>query len=601
MKRKTRAALVAFLLVITLLLQGCVPLLVPYPVYLTPSTQSGSEPTRGSISPSGVTQNSGSTEPSEPGDPDRHYRGELVFSDIPYRRPDADAIRKGFEKAQELVGQGASPELIISVYDEAYQGYLNFDTMSNLAYIRYTLNLSDEFYYAEYLWLKQQDPLIRNARSACESKMAASLMSAQLERDYFGEGYFDTLGGAAGSLFSNSDVVALMQQESELQAQYMALQNAPTITWRGEECSFDELLSTATSSDLYTRIYQLYYEKYNPLAAELFIKLIRVRKEIAAKAGYDSYATLAYDYYYGRDYTPEQARQYTAAIAKYLSPKYRLIRRANFSRWCSSQEVLEKLALLADSLGGDVKAAYDYMMQHKLYDLTASVNKMSGSYMTYLNGYEMPFVYVSPTGDIDDVLTTAHEFGHFVDGYVNYNTTGRIDCNEIFSQSMEYLALSRIGLSESDAAQLSKSKLADSLSIFLGQACYAEFEDLAYRLPDDELTPTRLNQLYEECCKRFKLSTSGLSSEGEPSWIDVNHFFIAPYYVISYCISGDAALQLYRSELSDGSGFALFEKLLTLAPGRGVLELLEEAGMDSPFVEGRIAELADFYQDRLTR
>jgi hypothetical protein len=55
----------------------------------------------------------------------------------------------------------------------------------------------------------------------------------------------------------------------------------------------------------YLNVYRAYYNKYNPLCADLFVKLIKVRKEIAKELELDSYADYAYTYTYARDYTPQ--------------------------------------------------------------------------------------------------------------------------------------------------------------------------------------------------------------------------------------------------------------------------------------------------------
>ena len=104
-----------------------------------------------------------------------------------------------------------------------------------------------------------------------------------------------------------------------------------------------------------------------------------------------------------------------------------------------------------------------------------------------------------------DLLTAAHEYGHFVDGYVNCNQTFSIDCSEVFSQALEYLTLGSTSLGFSRAAELRQYKLYDSLETFLTQACYYAFECKAYALPDSELTVGKLNELFAECCVDFGL------------------------------------------------------------------------------------------------
>lgn len=524
---------------------------------------------------------------------------ETDFANMTYTRQDTAAVIEGFAKVQMLVETGSSAVEVIEAFRPVYESYLWCDTMASIAYIHYTLDLDDPYYDEENSWCEEQDPLLKQALEKCCIAMAESPIRSELEALYFGEGAFEFYDKF--KIYSNDEVVALMQEESELQNQYMALQNNRTVTWNGTEQLFDDLMDDDSLSytDLLS-VYRAYYDKYNPQAAELFAKLIRVRREIAQKLGYDSYADFAYAYTYQRDYTPAQVDGYIADVASELGSLYYEAATSSFSMPMDTALTMEKLSGVAQTLGGYVKSAYDYMCQYDLYDITSSPSKMPGSYMIYLNAYDMPFVYVSPTDTIDDLLTAAHEFGHFVDGYVNYGQTTSIDCAEIFSQGLEYLTLGTADLSSSEHRKLTHAKAGNAILTFLSQACYAEFENRVYRLPDDELTAERLNQVFLECSEEFGMGLYGMEDILAPGWIDIMHFFVAPYYVISYCISNDAALQIWQAELRDGSGLETYYDLLSLSADNTILALLEESGLESPFDTGRMAELADFLAEQLS-
>lgn len=598
MKRKRLIVLPALLLIVALLLQGC-----------TFSFFYPREPSGSFLSTAPASSVKPSTDPAEPTEPasyvpyteyERPMQGTLPecrFSEMEYTRPDTEAIRSGFAEVQKLVEDDASLEEVLTRLDEVYTDYLYFTTMDSLAYIHYSLDLNDSFYDEEYNWCEAQSPLVSQAQEKCYVAMAQSPLRDDLEREYFTEGFFDFYD--ENQIYTKDRVVELMQQESELETQYMALQSDRTIEWEGEEVLVDDLFASDLDYFSLMDAYRLYYEKYNPLASDLFIRLIRVRREIAAELEYDSFADFAYEYYYRRDYTPAQVSQYTADIARELSPLYYTAAMNTYSREMDTDETMELFRKTVYTFGGEIATAYEYMTAYELYDITESSSKLPGSYMTYLNSYEMPFLYVSPTDTIDDLLTVSHEFGHFVDGYVNCGATDSIDCNEIFSQGLEFLTLGRAELSESERALLTSSKLADSVSVFLSQASYAEFEQRAYELPDEKLTAEGLNELFVECSEEFGMSFSGMEDLIGMGWIDIQHFFIAPFYVISYCVSNDAALQIYQRELASGDGLALYRRLMELSGGNTILNLLDEADMESPFAEGRMAELADFLQEHL--
>lgn len=593
MKRKM-TVLLALLIALTVFLQGCyIPYEDPKPTEPTAPTTAHRH-----LTWSDFTRNVGKT-------PTDVYEREaeplldpVPFTEMEYVRPDTEALCSGFSEVQQMVESGSSAQTVLDAFYPVYDDYVGFSTMGAIAYIRYTLDLNDPFYDEENKWCEEQSPVVEQALEKCYIAMSDSSIRTELEELEFGEDFFAYYD--ENEVYSNDRVVELMQQEADLQTQYMSLQSDMTIEWKGEECLVEDLLSddTLPYPDMLA-IYRLYYEKYNPLAAEIYIKLIGVRKQIAEELDYSSYADFAYSFYYDRDYTPEQVSAYTADTAKELAPYYYEIVYNSYAKPMDTAAVMSMLQQTAYSFGGEFAAAYDFMETYDLFDITDSTSKMPGSYMTYLSSYEAPFMYVSPTGDIADFLTASHEFGHFVDGYVNCNGTSSIDCNEIFSQGLEYLSLSRADLSSADRSALTTSKISDAIMTFLTQACYAEFEQRVYTLPAQELSAEKINEIHLACIEEFGMGMTGLEDVLAPGWIDVQHFFIAPFYVISYCISNDAALQVYQTELTKGTGLETYRTLMGLSSGNTILALLEEAGLTSPFEKGRMAELADFFDRQL--
>ncbi|MBP3413097.1 MAG: hypothetical protein J6K89_07530 [Oscillospiraceae bacterium] len=529
------------------------------------------------------------------------FREEVPFSQLPYERPDAEAIREAYGAIQTMVEAEGSVEEIVEAYEKAFEEHTYFDTMNSLAYIRYSLNLKDSYYDTEYNWCEEQSPLLYQAQEKCHVAMAESSLRKALEEAYFEEGFFEFYD--ENRIYSKDRVVELMQQETDIQSQYMALQDETTITWEEKERSVDELLNDPELPyDDYLQVYRSYYNKYTPKCAELFAELIRVRKEIAKELEYDSYADFAYSYTYERDYSPEQVQDYCNAIGDEMVSL--LFTAAMAQGNAASKPLEESLRLFegtVEEFGGVIRTAYEYMQDYELWDVNSSPSKLPGSFMTYLSSYEMPFLYVSPTDSLSDLLTLCHEFGHFVDGFVNCGGFSGVDCAEVFSQGLEYLALGRADLNPGERRSLIRAKAADSVMVFLTQACYAEFEHLAYSLPEEKLTAQGLNELFMECSRKYGISALYMGMEDllAPGWIDVQHFFIAPYYVISYCVSNDAALQLYERELEEGDGLEAYYDLLCLPTDSSILELLEEAGMESPFTPGRVEELTDFLDDQL--
>ena len=139
-------------------------------------------------------------------------------------------------------------------------------------------------------------------------------------------------------------------------------------------------------------------------------------------------------------------------------------------------------------------------------------------------------------------------------------------------------------------------KLADSLTVYVEQAAYADFERQMYDLTGPRLTPAKLLALYERVCRDYGFD----SMQWDPrDMATVPHFYSNPMYVISYVVSNDAALQLYQMELeTPGAGKACFEENLTTTEA-GFLAFLDEAGLESPF--DRVDEVRALMAERFGR
>ena len=502
----------ALLLALSLLLTGCSPLFDLYSAFR-------GEYTRPDYSDGAISYR----------DFQRPYQPRVKYTaepDIEYVRPDVDSLCSTLKSigASATGGKAAAAD-IINQFDAAYDDYVLFNTMGELAYLRYTRDLSDSYYEAEYTWCTDQTTRVEKAMEDCYTTMAKSSLRSALEEQYFGEDFFASYD--SDGVYSDARTVALLQQESELQAQYVALQNDPSIEWNGAVRSVSELLENAVTADLYYEVLGAYYDAYGAQAGEIYIKLIQTRRELAGRLGYGSYADYAYDALYYRDYTPAQAERYVERVRTELAPVYTEAAEPMQLSALSADETMQHLHEAADTLGGEVQTAMGFLDAYELYDITSSANKMPGSYTTYLESYEMPYIYISPEGTLADLLTAAHEYGHFVDGYVNCNQTFSIDCSEVFSQALEYLTLGSTSLGFARAAELRQYKLYDSLETFLTQACYYAFECKAYALPDSELTVEKLNELFAECCVDFGLFDEASAEQAARSWIDVQHFFSA--------------------------------------------------------------------------
>ena len=531
-------------------------------------------------------------------DGSQHSPGMVRFDDMEYVRPDLDALRADIAAAEEALDKGVPFLKIRRLLDRCFDRYYSYYTMYTLADIRCCQDLTDEYYAAEYNWCGENYAVVQQLFDELYYACAASSIAQELEEKYFWEGFREEYSDAESSYYTDL-VVELMQEESALIAEYRALSANPTIEREGVEENYLDVLWELEGEE-YNQALVQYYEKYNQSFADIFIRLVDVRNRQAEVLGFESYEQMQYYFYFERDYTPEQAAGYVADIREYMVPLYKEVMAASpydqlWYNALSEKELLGIMDTVAGQIGGQVEEAFDFMCDYGLYDVAVSTKKVDMSFQTYLSDYEAPFLFLNPYGDTEDILSFAHEFGHYVDAYANYDAYETIDVAEIFSQAMEYLTLSRLdsAMEAEEAENVVRMRLLDTLDLYVQQASFAEFESRAYAMGAEALSAEVLNELSLELAREYGYFEEGYEEYYAMSWCDITHFFETPFYVISYPVSNDIAMQIYAlEEEQSGQGLEKFMEILD-RDYEYFMDAVSAGGFESPFAPGRVESVAE--------
>ena len=495
--------------------------------------------------------------------------GVVPFESMEYVRPDMAELEQTYEALCEAA-RGEDVEAIVDAIYTFYDAYDWFYTCYSLADIHYSADLRDSYWEKEYNYCvensAQADALLEDmnyvlAKSPCREKLEGE--------EYFGAGYFD---GYEGENLWDDAFSELLTREGELMNEYYVL-SEEALAWEpGTEA---------------------YYDACADGMAELLVELIEVRQEMAAYWGYGSYTEFANDFYYYRDYAPEEADAYLDGIREELVDVYTRMNSSGIweesAAYCSEEENLAFLKQAAKNMGGTIWEAFQMMEAGNLYDISYGENKYPSSFEVYLTSYYQPFVFLYPQQTQYDKLAFAHEFGHFCNDYACYGSYAGVDVLEFYSLGMEYLAVCY----GEDTQMLSRLKLADSLALFVEQAAFASFEQQMYGLTGEDLSVEGLYALYEDVALAYGFDSVGYDRR---EFVDITHFYTNPMYIISYVVSNDAAMQLYQMEQREsGAGLALMEEVLD-SQESWFLAFLEEAGLESPFAAGRLQEVRQTFE-----
>lgn len=514
----------------------------------------------------------------------RQLEGKPTFEEMEYSRPDMDALQEAGKAVCEAAQTQNNAEAILDSLFSYYDLYEECQTMYNLADIRHSLDLSDPYYKEEYATCSQLWSQVGENLDSVYRSLAQSPMKDELEELYFDEGYFDQYldedGQALESVWTEK-FLELLNQEAQLEAQYYDV--------------LDSLSQNQGEGD--------YTKKLAEALAPVYLDMIRVRQAMAQEMGYPDYESFAWDWSYERDYTPQEAQTYVTAIQEKLVPMYQQLWNSDFfenvyETRVSKQQIQDYVKSAAKHMGGVMEESWETLEQQKLFDLSAGPNKYIGSYELYLPSYEVPFVFLYPYGDITDYISFSHEFGHFINDYATKGSYLSVDNAEALSQAMEYLATSYSLDTDADTLEsLRKMTLANSLCTYVDQAAYHSFEHLAYKLTEEELTLENLNGIYTQVLQDFG---HPVVEGSETDWAEVPHFFVEPFYVLSYVVSNDISMQIYEKELENaGDGLELYEALSMQWEDEDFQSLLKEAEIINPLEPERLSSLQTHFKTEL--
>lgn len=548
-------------------------------------------------------------------------RGTVDFNKFVYSRADIQYILDAFGSLTESVKEnGKSADEYIDAMRQLEDPLSTVKTMYALTEIHRSRNSSDEYWASEYEYVSTNYPKLSQAVEDLLVACAKSEHRSYFENNYFG---YSLEKYAQGGIYTD-EVVELMESEAALEAQYTSLgTNNVEITydfsvdknikWSG---TVDEVIAMAkeyhgsNTDNLERSLYMiefLYEIARMEREKDIYVDLIKVRRLIADELGYSSYSELAYENM-EYDYSADEMTDLIKDIGKYASPVAEELESVVFKSYFATNvkpladrvEVINDLYKVYSRLGGNYADTYSYMLQHGLYDVEYSnSNRYGGAFSTYLDDNSSPYLFMTASGFIGDYTTLAHEFGHFLDGYLNYGEDDSLAMMEISSQALELLTVLKLKnvLHSSEYGYLEYYTLFTFLnSVLLTQSFYSAFEHMVYELSYDEITPAKLESIVDEA---FTL-VFGENNTFDPdlTTVTITHTALYPFYVESYVSSALVSLDIFFKESSKtgntGDGFALYESLINRdMKDLSFTERLDEAGLDSPFKDGKIKETAN--------
>ena len=544
----------------------------------------------------------------------------MKFSEMPYERPSLEAVKSQLSGLTARLKAAESYAEAKAVFLEKEEAGRHVETLATLAQVRNTIDTRDQFYDGEVNFWNAAMPELEEYEQAWKLAMLESPFRKDFEAEYGGLMFLNT--EIALKTFS-PDIVPQLQKENDLTQEYVKLLAAAKIPFEGGEYTLSQMTPFTTDADDARRLAAWkavgrWFKDSQPELDRIYDQLTHLRDEMGRKLGYDGYTQLGY-YRMGRNcYTKEDVERFRAAVRKYLVPladrvfreqarrigvEYPLSYADNALKFRSgnprpvgtADDIIAQGRTFYHELSPETDQFFQTMLDGGLMDVLATEGKAGGGYCTGIMDYKVPFIFANFNGTQGDVEVVTHEAGHAFACWMNrdrvpssYVWPGMEAC-EVHSMSMEFMAWPWAeGFFGPDTRKYLYSHLAGALTFIPYGTLVDHFQHEVYARPD--MTPAQRHAKWKELQQIYMpwVRLDGdipFFADGE-AWQRQSHIYEAPFYYIDYCLAQTVALEFWALLQTDKK--AAWEKYMAYTRqggSRTFTELLENAGLDSPFDE----------------
>ena len=558
---------------------------------------------------------------------------DFKFKDIQYTRPDCAAFQKLAEDNAEKIKNAVS-------YSEAKKIFLEFDKaeseffdMGNIAYIRHTIDTSDEFYDKENEFLNEKTPELMPSLLAFSNAVYDSRFKPDFVAE-FGEQMFAEIELRRKS-FSEKNI-PLLQKEARLCNEYEKIIASADILFDGKHLNLYGIMSYFENPDRNVRhdaykAYSKFYESNEENFERIWDELIKVRTEMGKNLGFENYIPLGYMNQGRTDYDEKDVAAFREQVREELVPFCAKLYEAQAKRIGVDKVkaydeaylfndgnavpvgdddfLIEQAREMYHDMSKETGEFVDFMLGHDLLDVKNKPKKASTGYMTGLNSIKAPFVFSCFNHTTGDVQVLTHEFGHAFAGYmamrnqpVSTYYSESTDIAEIHSMSMEQFAYPYAEKFFGDKADKFRfSHLQEALTFVPFGVAVDEYQHIVYANP--ELTPKQRTAEWKKLEEKYmpwrEYDDIDFFAKGG-WWYHKIHIFLYPFYYINYTLTTMGAMEFKKKMHEDKeSAWKDYLKLCKVGGSLGYKETLKYANLSLPFEKGSVKRAVSYAEDIL--
>lgn len=547
----------------------------------------------------------------------------MKVSEMTYVRTDIDKAVEYVTNAAARLQSAKSGREMAATRAEYIEFQKHVQTMSSLANIRFTLDMSDKFYREEKAYYDENLPRLAAAAlrfnraflSNPHLKEALDLSEPELAKFY-----------ELSIRIMDDKIVADLARENRIVMEYSRLMSETLFHFRGEAMPLSVLRKYFDDPSRRVRreAMEAAGKTLRTISKQLdalYDRLIKIRSRMALKMGFKTYSELG-DCRMGRyAYGRKEIHAFREEVKKGVVPVVDKLRRERAAKLgidkimlydyetyfrsgnpepiLNAKQMFTAAQRMYHDLGAETGSFIDLMLAADAFDVFPKQGKWGGGYCTSIDDHGQPFILANFNGSVGDVDVLTHEAGHAFAFYEQFENnvdyelgTGTMSIAEIHSMAMEFFAWPYADkFFGARAADYRYYHLLSSLT-FLPYGCQVdEFEETCYDNPD--MTPGERDKVWKEMDIYYRpyLNSDGITYFDKGTrWQYQMHIYENPMYYIDYCLSQTVAHQFLLAAQEDYRG--AFDKYLGLVKKGGTLpfgKLLTSVGLQDPLQGGVVS------------
>lgn len=549
----------------------------------------------------------------------------MKFTEMPYKRPDGEAVMAKTEELAEKIKQAKSADEVLGIIKEYDKLSSGFSTMFNIAYIRNTVDTRDEFYDAEKNYFDEFLPLLQEKDQLFMLALVKSPFRSELEKTI------------SPVVFKNIElqlkgfdpkIIPLLQKENKLTSEYVKLNSTATVEIDGKTLPLTKLGPYKQSDNREIRkeayikegeFFDAHREEYD----RIYDELVKNRDEQAKQLGFENFVPLGYIRQMRNCYDWKAVGNFRDQVVDVIVPisdrikeiqrkrigvdKFRLyddpylFPDGNPKPHGTPEELLAAAKKMYNEMSPETGKFINEMFDMDMFDLLAKEGKAPGGYCTSVPDYKMPFIFSNFNGTAADVDVLTHEAGHAFAFYVSYREIPigmmrepSLDACETHSISMEFLTSDYHDLFFGENTKKYTLSHTEDAITFIPYGCMVDhFQEIIYTHP--EYTPEQRNEVWAKLEKRYRpyLDMEGIPMYGRGAgWQRQHHIYEMPFYYIDYCMAYTLALQFFSLWLDNKK--EAWEKYLAfvrMGGSKTFIDLAHASGLYSPTDDNAIEKI----------